>query len=90
MDTVRRFYGFAQNGRPARHLGDYIRERADVAGYSLDFCELDPAEMPAPRDCCGAVVRLRLVDGRELGPVPAILDNRPGRGHVYLVAGVAY
>lgn len=85
MEIARRFYGFAQNGRPAYHLLDYVRDRPNIAGYSVDFCELDPAEVPAPRDSRGAVVRLRLLDGRELGPIPAILDNREGRGHVYLV-----
>jgi hypothetical protein len=86
MDVARRFYGFAQNGRPAFHVGDFIRERlGDVSGYSVEFGELDPAEMPAPRDCCGVSICLRC-DGGDVGPFPGIYDNRPGRGHLYLVA----
>ena len=86
MDVARRFYGFAQNGRPAFHLADYIRERlGDVSGYSVEFGELDPAEQPAPRDCRGISIRLR-ADGVEVGPFPGIYDGRAGRGHLYLVA----
>ena len=88
MDISRRFWGFRQNGRPVFHLGDYIREQSDnVAGYSAEFGKLDPEEKPAPADCCGVSICLRCNDlGSEVGPFPGIYDNRPGRGHIYLVA----
>jgi hypothetical protein len=86
-NDIRRFWGFRQNGRPVLHLGDYVRERrGGVAGYAIEFGELDPAEQPAPADCSGVFIRLLRANGDEAGPYPGIYDNRPGRGHVYLVA----
>lgn len=86
-NLVRSFWGFPQNGRPVLHFGDFLRERVDdVAAYSVKFGEPDPAEQPLPADCGGVSIHLRRANGCEVGPFPGIYDNRPGRGHLYLVA----
>ena len=87
MALIREFYGYAKNGRPAHNLADIMVNRTDITGYSIEFGPLDAAETPSRSDTCtGGTIMIRLTDGLSFGPLPVIIDNRPGRGYVFIVS----